>query len=98
MVKKKPNHLKIEIEKNILDIEHNKKFNLFLTCTILATTVLGLTFSIVALCGFELLSQESATVIIIGGLIVVYFIVKGDSYRKESIEKFEEIKKLSKKA
>ena len=39
--------LEIEIRKNILDIEHGKLFNLYLTCIILFTTIVSIGIALI---------------------------------------------------
>jgi hypothetical protein len=85
------------LEKNLLDLEHNKYFNLFLSCLVLSTTAVSLTLSIITYFGLQFQTISGQKYLILGSIIGFSFLVLALYFHKKYKEKFEEIRELLEK-
>lgn len=90
----KKKDIEITLEKNLLDLEHNRNFNLFLTSVILFTTFAGLTLSILTFLGMDIQSQMGQLILIVGSLISFSFLARAVKYHRNYSGKIVEIKNM----
>ncbi len=84
---------KIQIKKNILDIEYHNNFNYFLTCIILLTTILGIIVGVMSIYGktFADIGNNGLAIIVVLLFVIVLF---ARMFRNRGNKKLEEIRGL----
>lgn len=86
--------LEITLKKNLLDLEYQKSFNLFSTCLVLSTTILGLTFSAIPLFGLGIQTKQGATILLTGMATGTLFLIMAYTYKKKYQNCFNRIQNL----
>jgi hypothetical protein len=86
--------LETSLKKNLLDLEYQKNFNLFSTCLVLSTTVLGLTFSAIPLFGLEVQTKQGATILLVGLSAGILFLILAYRYKNKYQNCFNRIQNL----
>ena len=90
----KKKDLEITLEKNLLDLEHGKYFNLFLSCVVLSTTAVSLTLSLITYFGMGFKTAVGQTYLILGSVLGFSFLFLALYFRRKYKEKFSEIQNL----